>query len=48
MGGASSCPQGVYARGIVGNASSSRAQMFQEVVGPLAEAGAFFMRSVKV
>lgn len=34
--------QGVYARGMMGTASSSRAQTFQDMVGPLADAGCFF------
>ena len=38
--------QGVYARGLLGNASSAQATMFKAVVDPLADLGCSFIRWV--
>ena len=38
--------QGVYARGLLGNASSAQAELFKAVVDPLASLGCSFIRSV--
>ena len=39
--------QGVYARGIQGNASSSMALFYKDIVQPLAEAGCGFIRTAE-
>ena len=39
--------QGVYARGIQGNASSSMALFYKDIVQPLAEAGCAFIRAAE-
>jgi acyl-CoA dehydrogenase family protein 11 len=42
-----SIAQGVYARGIQGNASSSMALFYKDIVQPLAEAGCAFIRAAE-
>ena len=39
--------QGVYARGIQGNASSSMALFYKDIVQPLAEVGCAFIRAAE-